>query len=324
MVDAPLPPLLPPFPIPILAAQPMATEFSAHGGKEPRGHLGKSNSFPHPPSPFPLSPILSPLPNPLPPSQSSPPNPWQQSFLLMAERSHADIKGKATLFPTPLPFPPLPHSLPFPHGIRVFCSWKKKDTRNIGGRANALIAAIRDVPDSKEDVYRALDAWAAFQLDFPLLAVKRALRIMQQEGQWKRILQVCKWMLARGQGRTFGTYDLMMEAMAATGRHAELDGTWERIMGRHLDTVPRATFARVMSLYTQQGRPLKVLEVYGSMIELGVNLDEGMVMQVHRALINIGAEQRAEALLQEHQSVLSPPVGKAVRAEKASSSARTL
>ncbi|CAI6010607.1 unnamed protein product [Closterium sp. NIES-65] len=208
--------------------------------------------------------------------------------------------------------------------LRVFCSWKKKDTRNIGGRANALIAAIRDVPDSKEDVYRALDAWAAFQLDFPLLAVKRALRIMQQEGQWKRILQVCKWMLARGQGRTFGTYDLMMEAMAATGRHAELDGTWERIMGRHLDTVPRATFARVMSLYTQQGRPLKVLEVYGSMIELGVNLDEGMVMQVHRALINIGAEQRAEALLQEHQSVLSPPVGKAVRAEKASSSARTL
>ncbi|CAI7835407.1 unnamed protein product [Closterium sp. NIES-54] len=54
--------------------------------------------------------------------------------------------------------------------LRVFCSWKKKDTRNIGGRANALIAAIRDVPDSKEDVYRALDAWAAFQLDFPLLA----------------------------------------------------------------------------------------------------------------------------------------------------------
>ncbi|CAI5521545.1 unnamed protein product, partial [Closterium sp. Naga37s-1] len=252
---------------------------------------------------------------------------------------------------------------------RVFCSWKKKDTRNIGGRANALIAAIRDVPDSKEDVYRALDAWAAFQLDFPLLAVKRALRMMQQEGQWKRILQVCKWMLARGQGRTFGTYDLMMEAMAATGRHAELDGTWERIMGRHLDTVPRATFARVMSLYADQGRPLKVLEVYGSMIEvgvnvdegngdagprnalcqwcshappllfacvhvcsqvygsmieLGVNLDEGMVMQVHRALINIGAERRAEALLQEHQSVLIPPVGKAVRAEKASSSARTL
>ncbi|CAI7730953.1 unnamed protein product [Closterium sp. NIES-53] len=208
--------------------------------------------------------------------------------------------------------------------LRVFCSWKKKDTRNIGGRANALIAAIRDVPDSKEDVYRALDAWAAFQLDFPLLAVKRALRMMQQEGQWKRILQVCKWMLARGQGRTFGTYDLMMEAMAATGRHAELDGTWERIMGRHLDTVPRATFARVMSLYADQGRPLKVLEVYGSMIELGVNLDEGMVMQMHKALINIGAEQRAEALLQEHQSVLIPPVGKAVRAEKASSSARIL
>ncbi|CAI5511519.1 unnamed protein product [Closterium sp. Naga37s-1] len=100
----------------------------------------------------------------------------------------------------------------------------------------------------------------------------------------KRILQVCKWMLARGQGRTFGTYDLMMEAMATTGRHAELDGTWERIMGRHLDTVPRATFARVMSLYTQQGRPLKVLEVYGSMIELGVNVDEGNgVWQYDRA-----------------------------------------
>ncbi|GJP32240.1 hypothetical protein CLOM_g16834 [Closterium sp. NIES-68] len=187
----------------------------------------------------------------------------------------------------------------------MLCSWQKKDTRNIGGRANALIAAIRDTPDTKEDVYRALDAWAAFQLDFPLLAVKRALRIMQQGGEWKRVLQVCKWMLARGQGRTFGTYDLMMDAMAAMGRHAELDGTWERIMGRHLDTVPRATFARVMSLYAQQGRPLKVLEVYGSMLELGVKLDEGMVMQVHKALTGIGATQRAEALLQEHRSVLT-------------------
>ncbi|CAI5481319.1 unnamed protein product [Closterium sp. Yama58-4] len=113
---------------------------------------------------------------------------------------------------------------------------------------------------TKEDVYRALDAWAAFQLDFPLLAVKRALRIMQQEGQWKRILQVCKWMLARGQGRTFGTYDLMMEAMAATGRHAELDGTWERIMGRHLDTVPRATFARVMNATPSD--PIDMLPAY--------------------------------------------------------------
>ncbi|CAI5459952.1 unnamed protein product [Closterium sp. Yama58-4] len=247
-------------------------------------------------------------------------NPLVPRLGRLAERRQRESANAPPLQPLVLRVALLIESLAAAH--RVFCSWKKKDTRNIGGRANALIAAIRDVPDSKEDVYRALDAWAAFQLDFPLLAVKRALRMMQQDGQWKRILQVCKWMLARGQGRTFGTYDLMMEAMAATGRHAELDGTWERIMGRHLDTVPRATFARVMSLYTQQGRPLKVLEVYGSMIELGVNLDEGMVMQVHRALIKIGAEQRAETLLQEHQSVLTPPVEKAVKAEKASSGKR--
>jgi len=42
----------------------------------------------------------------------------------------------------------------------------------------------------KEDVYGGLDAWCAWELEFPLVAVKKALRLLQGEQQWRRIIQV--------------------------------------------------------------------------------------------------------------------------------------
>ena len=68
-------------------------------------------------------------------------------------------------------------------------------------------------------------------------------------------------MIARGHGKTFGTFEIMMEALAELGRYDELDVMWRRVVTRHLDSVPRATFGRVMSLYSRHRQPLKVLEV---------------------------------------------------------------
>jgi hypothetical protein len=42
----------------------------------------------------------------------------------------------------------------------------------------------------KEEVYGALDSFVAWELEFPLIAVKKALRALEEQQEWKRIIQV--------------------------------------------------------------------------------------------------------------------------------------
>lgn len=49
---------------------------------------------------------------------------------------------------------------------------------------------LMDLNDSKEAVYGTLDAWVAWERNFPLVSLKRALLVLQKEEQWHRIVQV--------------------------------------------------------------------------------------------------------------------------------------
>jgi hypothetical protein len=42
----------------------------------------------------------------------------------------------------------------------------------------------------KEEVYGALDTYVAWELEFPLITVKKALKTLEYEKEWKRIIQV--------------------------------------------------------------------------------------------------------------------------------------
>lgn len=44
--------------------------------------------------------------------------------------------------------------------------------------------------NTKEDLYGALDAWIAWDLEFPLIAVKKALKSLKDQEEWRRIIQV--------------------------------------------------------------------------------------------------------------------------------------
>jgi hypothetical protein len=49
---------------------------------------------------------------------------------------------------------------------------------------------IKDLSNVKEEVYGALDSFVAWELEFPLIAVKKALNTLEDEKEWKRIIQV--------------------------------------------------------------------------------------------------------------------------------------
>lgn len=49
---------------------------------------------------------------------------------------------------------------------------------------------LLDLRDSKEAVYGALDAWVAWEQDFPIASLKHVLAALEKEQQWHRIVQV--------------------------------------------------------------------------------------------------------------------------------------
>lgn len=49
---------------------------------------------------------------------------------------------------------------------------------------------VSGLPNEKEAVYGALDKWTAWETEFPLIAAAKALTILRQRSQWKRVIQV--------------------------------------------------------------------------------------------------------------------------------------
>ena len=49
---------------------------------------------------------------------------------------------------------------------------------------------VKDLSNVKEEVYGALDAFIAWELEFPLVTVKKALNILKDGKEWKRVIQV--------------------------------------------------------------------------------------------------------------------------------------
>ena len=52
-----------------------------------------------------------------------------------------------------------------------------------------LLLQIKGLSNVKEEVYGALDSFVAWELEFPLIAVKKALKTLEDEKEWKRIIQ---------------------------------------------------------------------------------------------------------------------------------------
>lgn len=49
---------------------------------------------------------------------------------------------------------------------------------------------MSELPNEKEAVYGALDKWVAWETEFPLIAIAKALKILRKRGQWIRLIQV--------------------------------------------------------------------------------------------------------------------------------------
>lgn len=73
--------------------------------------------------------------------------------------------------------------------------------------------------------------------------------------------QVTKWMLSKGQGKTLGTYHLLLVALGQEGRVEEADTLWEKILTENEAYTPRMLFSSVIAMFERHKNPKRVLQV---------------------------------------------------------------
>nr|XP_011461232.1 PREDICTED: pentatricopeptide repeat-containing protein At4g18975, chloroplastic-like isoform X2 [Fragaria vesca subsp. vesca] len=142
--------------------------------------------------------------------------------------------------------------------------WKKKDSAGSGQKALNLIRIVSDLPNEKEAIFGALDKWTAWETEFPLIAAAKALRILRRTCQWRRVIQVAKWMLSKGQGATMATYDTLLLAFDMDNRLDEAESLWNMILHTHTRSISKRLFSRMISLYDHHEMKTKIIEIWRS------------------------------------------------------------
>ncbi|PKA47738.1 Pentatricopeptide repeat-containing protein [Apostasia shenzhenica] len=182
--------------------------------------------------------------------------------------------------------------------------WKTRKRIGTISKSEKLVNSMKELSNVKEEVYGALDSFIAWELEFPLIVVKKALKTLELQKEWKRIIQVIKWMLSKGQGRTMGTYYSLLNALAEDGRLEEAEELWAKIFSQYLESLPRIFFTKMISLYYAKGLDEKLFEVFADMEELGVKPDQPGVRMVGKVFQRLGMLDKYEKLHKKYP----PPI----------------
>ncbi|KAI3459280.1 hypothetical protein Pfo_015943 [Paulownia fortunei] len=158
--------------------------------------------------------------------------------------------------------------------------WRTKKKIGTISKSLKLVECIKGLSNVKEEVYGALDSFIAWELEFPLITVKKALKNLENEKEWKRIIQVTKWMLSKGQGRTMGSYYTLLNALAEDGRLDEAEELWRTLFSGNLESMPRMFFERMISIYYHREMHDKMFEIFADMEELGIRPTMSIVTMV--------------------------------------------
>ncbi|WOL18983.1 pentatricopeptide repeat-containing protein [Canna indica] len=173
-----------------------------------------------------------------------------------------------------------------------------RTTKRIGtiSKSQKLVECIKGLSNVKEEVYGALDSFIAWDLEFPLIVVKKSLKTLEFEKEWKRIIQVIKWMFSKGQGRTMGTYYTLLNALAEDGRLEEAEELWTKIFSENLENLPRIFFMKMISLYYKKDEHEKMFEIFADMEELGVRPDQTIVNMLADVFEKLGMLDKCDKL----------------------------
>ncbi|KAK3165489.1 hypothetical protein QOZ80_1AG0033800 [Eleusine coracana subsp. coracana] len=178
--------------------------------------------------------------------------------------------------------------------------WKTRKKIGTISKSQKLVECIKELSNVKEEVYGTLDSFVAWELEFPLIVVKKALKTLEDEREWKRIIQVIKWMFNKGQGKTMGSYYTLLNALIEDGRVEEAEELFQKIFSRYMEGLPRSFFMRMVSLYYNLGSYDKMFEVFADMEELGVRPEGSIIRMLGDVFQKLGMMDKYEKLKKKY------------------------
>ncbi|CAN0920503.1 Pentatricopeptide repeat-containing protein At4g18975, chloroplastic [Linum grandiflorum] len=186
-------------------------------------------------------------------------------------------------------------------------------------RTTFLVRTLMDLKDSKEGIYGALDAWVAWEREFPIGPLKHALLALEKEQQWHRIVQVIKWILSKGQGNTMGTYGQLIRALDKDHRAEEAHIIWTKKVGRDLHSVPWKLCSMMISLYYRNNMLERLIKLFKGMEAFDRKLyDKVIVQRVADAYEMSGMPEEKERVLEKYANVFAVAEKRSARKSRSS------
>ncbi|KAH6769981.1 PPR containing-like protein [Perilla frutescens var. hirtella] len=169
-----------------------------------------------------------------------------------------------------------------------------------------LVSTLMDLQDSKEVVYSALDAWVAWERDFPIGALKNVLLALEKEQQWHRVIQVIKWMLSKGQGTTNGTYGQLIHALDMDHRVEEAQEIWKKKLAFDLHSVPWKLCNLMISVYYRNKMLEELVTLFKGLESFDRKPQEkSIVKKVSDAYELLGLPEEKERILEKYKDLLA-------------------
>ncbi|XP_008799365.2 pentatricopeptide repeat-containing protein At4g21190 isoform X1 [Phoenix dactylifera] len=178
--------------------------------------------------------------------------------------------------------------------------WKSRNRIGTISKSQKLVECVKGLSNVKEEVYGALDSFIAWDLEFPLIVVKKALKTLEIEKEWKRIIQLIKWMFSKGQGKTMGSYYTLLNALAEDGRLEEAEELYMKIFSQYLESLPRVFFMKMITLYYNKGMHEKMFEIFADMEELGIRPDGSIVRMLGDVFQKLGMLDKYDKLKKKY------------------------
>ncbi|KAL5206135.1 hypothetical protein ABZP36_034344 [Zizania latifolia] len=172
-----------------------------------------------------------------------------------------------------------------------------------------LVNTFFDLEDSKEAVYNTLDAWVAFEQDFPVALIKQALEALEKEEQWHRIVQVIKWMLSKGQGNTIRTYEQLVCALEKDNRAEEACRIWEdKIAAHDLRSVPWSFCNLMFGIYYRNNKLDRLIELFKNLEACGRKFpSKDILRKVEDAYEMLGLTEEKKEMLDKYKDLYNMP-----------------
>ncbi|CAI9113810.1 OLC1v1014491C3 [Oldenlandia corymbosa var. corymbosa] len=179
-------------------------------------------------------------------------------------------------------------------------------------KVSFLVNTLHELDDSKEATYSALDAWVAWERNFPIGLLKMVLIALEKEKHWHKIIQVIKWMLSKGQGTTMGTYKQLIFALDMDHRAKEAHEFWLRKIAYEFHSVPWELCKLMISVYYRNNMLEELINLFKELEAFDRKLpDKSVVQKVADAYDVLGFIEEKERVLAKYEELFTQKSQKA-------------